>query len=228
MKYTDFELNSQRKAVYFLMETLKDHLINMIKSNDYSCIYVGKDIEGLDYVSILFGDLYFELFNKSYNSAGAFCFRENNKYQISFTILDDSVDLSNKKQIVELYLYLLTEHNLAVFHELIHYNDACCGLITEDMSSKSDNMKDYINDKMEYHAYLQELLALAEEDMLLNRWNKMNILQRLNLQNKFIENRDKERSDQKTNLYVRYFTDENYKEMIEHAKSLFASHMLDK
>lgn len=233
MLYTDFELTNQREKVNNTLNEIRGHILDMYRNNNYDYIHVDKDVEGLDYVHICFGNIFFELYNIKYLNTvgfGGFNSRKDNNgetnYQVSFAILDDSIDLNDKKQILRVYLTLLTEHRLSVFHELIHCNDFETGYITEDMTSKSDSKADYVNNKMEYHAYLQELLQLAEEDMILNKWNKMNILQRLNLKNKYLENREKERNDEK--LYISYFTQEHYDEMVEHVENLFAHHMLDK
>lgn len=233
MLYTDNELLEQRNEIKGILYNIHNYILDMYKSNNCDYVYVDKDVEGLDYTRMCFGNIFFELYNVKYLTEvgfGSFAFKKDTdetNYQISFAILDDSIDLNDKKQILKLYLKVLEDHYSAVFHELVHYKDAESGYIMEDMTSNSKNKTDYINNKMEYHAYLQELLLLAEDDMALNNWNKMNMLQRLNLKNKYIENREKERKD-KNDIYIYYFTKEHYNEMIEHVENLFAKHMLDK
>lgn len=229
MEYNDYDLSIQRKVINHVIDGIYNDIINMYNNKNYDFIHIYKDVEGLDYIHMCFGNIFFELYNKKYcnSSFGSFDFRKDNNgdtcYQVSFAILDDSIDLNDPKQILELYIRILTKHRIALFHEFVHCNDAFCGYITKDMTSKSDNIKDYVNNKMEYHAYLQELLQTAEEDMIINNWNRMNIPQRINLKKAYIANRKKERN--KGNSYVRHFTKEHYDEMIEHAKYLFDMYM---
>lgn len=224
MQYNYYELEDQRKRVDALIDELLGYLYSMRSTGDYSYLSIDQDTY---HAELCFGDrLNISLWGPGQVCpAGCDCTPDNKKFLVNFEILADGLVLKdNLGYILDKYIEMFTVHKHMVFHEFIHYDDFLHGLFKYGSSSMGDTEEEYVNNPIEFHAYLQEYLRQVEIDMVVNKWEEMNIGDRLHLKEAYFDTRKKEIKSGKSVL--KHFSKEHLDELYTHAEKIFMDHLI--